>query len=344
MPNNSKLKIGIVGIGMVGEPIRRWFEEINGYKRGRDLFCYDADPKKGYFDDVNKAEIIFVAVPTPPNSDGSCNTSIVDAAVSRIKDNKIVVIKSTVEPGTVEWLQKKYPKKRFIFNPEFLTESQAWEDFISPDRQIVGTTSKSVSDSVEVLNLLPKKNFIRPWTSDYSRRSVNATEAEMGKYASNVFGFMKVVYGNILADMAHAMNYKFKKDKNSAKVDYNNIREIIGADLRIGSAWLNVEHGNYCGAGGYCFPKDMAAFVKFAENLVQLIEKDNPDVKKSGSRSKRRENKNDFVKVLKKGISALKAMQDYNVELLRWQNLTIEDVSKHNKEIIVQKRKPIRNL
>ncbi|OGM98909.1 MAG: hypothetical protein A2915_03010 [Candidatus Yanofskybacteria bacterium RIFCSPLOWO2_01_FULL_41_34] len=320
---NSSLKIGIIGIGMVGEPIRKWFEEINGYKRGKDLFCYDADPKKGYFDDVNSAEIVFVAVPTPPNSDGSCNVSIVQNAVATIKDGKIVVIKSTVTPGTVQHLQNKYPKKRFIFNPEFLTESQAWEDFLSPDRQIIGTTAKSSQDAVEVLNLLPCKNFIRPWTSDYSKKSVNSTEAEMGKYASNVFGFLKVIYGNILADVSHALTLKDKTE-----VNYDKIKELIGADLRIGPSWLNVAHGNYCGAGGYCFPKDMNAFISFTNSLAKDLEK-------------RKTNK-DFVQILKKGISVLESARDYNVELLNWQGLTIEDVSKHNKDIIVQKRKKIR--
>jgi UDP-glucose 6-dehydrogenase len=149
---NNKIKIGIIGLGMVGEPIRRWFQEVNGYKRGRDLFCYDVDSKKGYSDDVNKADVIFVSVPTPTNPDGSCNVSIVESTVAGISDGKIVVVKSTVTPGTVERLQKKHPKKRLIFNPEFLTESQAWEDYLSPDRQIVGHTAKSISDSVEVLN------------------------------------------------------------------------------------------------------------------------------------------------------------------------------------------------
>ncbi len=181
MKNYSKIKVGIIGIGMVGGPVKRWFEEHNGYKRGKDLFCYDVDPKKGYTEDVNKADVVFISVPTPPNPDGSCNTSIVENAVSTVKDGKIVVIKSTVSPGTVQNLQNKYPKKRFIFNPEFLTESQAWEDFISPDRQIVATTPRSAADSVEVLNLLPRKNFIRPWTADYSKKSVNSTEAEMAK-------------------------------------------------------------------------------------------------------------------------------------------------------------------
>ena len=322
---NSKLKIGIVGLGMVGEPIRRWFEDLNGYRRGRELFCYDVDPKKGYTDDVNKADIIFVSVPTPSNTDGSCNTSIVESAVASVKDKKIVVVKSTVPPGTVEKLQKKYPKKRLIFNPEFLTESQAWEDFLSPDRQIVGHTSKSISDSIEILNLLPKKHFIRPWTSDYSKKSVNSTEAEFGKYASNVFGYIKVIYGNILADLCYAT-----AKAQGVKIDYENIREIIGADLRIGPAWLNVNHGNYCGAGGYCFPKDMNAFIAFAEGLEKdLVNKKVFDKK--------------HLKILKSGITVLKSVRDYNKMLITAQGLSMAEVAKHNTEIILQKRKKIRS-
>lgn len=326
----KKLKIGIVGIGMVGGPIRRWFEDVNGHKRGRDLFCYDADPKKGYNDDVNNADIVFISVPTPPNRDGSCDTSIVESAVSKISNGKIIIVKSTVVPGTVEQLQKKHPKKRIIFNPEFLTESQAWEDFISPDRQIVGSTAKSITDAVEVLNLLPKKHFIRPWTSDYSKKSVNATEAELGKYASNVFGYIKVVYGNILADLCYALNKKYKKDRIKSRVDYDNVKELIGADLRIGSAWLNVNHGAYCGAGGFCFPKDMNAFIRFANSLVIDLEK-------------RKALDKNHAAALKKGVGVLRAVKNYNEELIKLQNLTIEEVSKHDKDIIVKKRKKIRH-
>ena len=253
---NNKIKVGIIGLGMVGEPIRRWFEEKSGYKRGRDLFCYDVDSKKGYSDDVNKADVIFVSVPTPTTPGGTCIVSIVELAVAGLNDGKIVVVKSTVTPGTVERLQKKHPKKRLIFNPEFLTESQAWEDYLSPDRQIVGHTAKSISDSVEVLNLLPKKHFIRPWTTDYSKKSINSTEAEFGKYASNVFGYIKVIYGNILADMCYVTG-----KVQGVKVDYENIKELIGADLRIGPAWLNVGHGDYSGAGGYCLAPDERLFV-----------------------------------------------------------------------------------
>ncbi len=323
---NNKIKVGIIGLGMVGGPIRRWFEEKSGYKRGRDLFCYDVDSKKGYSDDVNKADVIFVSVPTPTNPDGSCNVSIVESAVAGVSDGKIVVVKSTVTPGTVERLQKKHPKKRLIFNPEFLTESQAWEDFLSPDRQIVGHTAKSISDSVEVLNLLPKKHFIRPWTSDYSKRSVNSTEAEFGKYASNVFGYIKVVYGNILADLCYATS-----NVQGVKIDYENIKEVIGADLRIGPAWLNVSHGDYCGAGGYCFPKDMNAFIAFAETM----EKDAAKKKKLDK---------EHLQILRDGIAVFKAVRNYNETLIKSQGLSMEDVSRHNTDVIVQKRKKIRNF
>jgi len=326
------IKVGIIGLGMVGEPIRRWFEEILGYKRGKNLFCYDTDPKKDYFDDVNKADIIFVAVPTLSNPDGGCNTSIVESAVNSIKDGKIVVIKSTIVPGTAERLQKKHKNKRIIFNPEFLTEAQAWIDFVSPDRQIVAPTSKSISDAYEVLSLLPKRHFIRPWSSDYSKKSVHASEAELGKYASNIFGYIKVIFGNILADVCEAISLKLKHEGISAKVDYENIRDIISADLRIGPSWLNVEHGNYCGVGGYCFPKDLDAFIHFGDELVKFL----------GKSQKKYKIDPGLAKCLKAGIDVLKAARSYNEELLKWQGLTPDDVRKHDKEIVTKKRKPIR--
>lgn len=334
------MKIGIIGLGMVGEPIRRWFEENMGYKRGRNLFCYDVDPKKGYFDDINKADIVFVAVPTPSSPDGGCNISIVESALNSVSDGKIVVIKSTVTPGTIESLQKKHKKKRIIFNPEFLTEAQAWIDFISPDRQIVAPTSKSKTDAYEVLSLLPKKHFVRPWSSDYVKKTINASEAELGKYASNIFGYIKVIFGNILSDVCEALSLKFKQEGISAKIDYENIRDIISADMRIGPAWLNVEHGDYCGAGGYCFPKDMNAFISFGNDLIKSLEK--ACLAESRRAPKKANIDPGLIKCLKKGLAILKSVRAYNEELIKWQGLNMDDVCKHDKEIVVKKRKPIR--
>ncbi len=327
--HSQNIRIGLIGVGMVGEPIRRWFEEYKGYVRGKDLFCYDADPKKSFSDDVNKADIIFVAVPTPFNHDGSCNVSIVESSVKTIKDGKTIIIKSTITPGTIERLQKQYPKKKFIFNPEFLTESQSWLDYIKPDRQIVATTSKSYSDAKEVLNLLPKAHFERPWSSDYSKKDINASEAELAKYASNVFGYVKVIYGNILADIAHAMSVNFKNQKIPAEVNYENIREVISADPRIGPAWLNVDYGNYCGAGGYCFPKDMSALISFIKNLQGTVEKIKPVDK-------------GLIGSLKKAVTVLESIADYNEHLLNWQGLTLNEVSMHDKDVVTKKRKLIR--
>jgi len=328
--SNKKIKVGIIGVGMVGEPVRRWFEESLGYRRNKELFCYDTDPKKGFSDDVNRADVVFVAVPTPANPDGSCNVSMVESAVGAVNDGKIVVIKSTVPPGTVEGLQKKYPGKKFIFNPEFLTESQAWLDFVKPDRQLVAHTLKSHGDIKEVLALLPRAHFERPWSSDYTKKDINATEAELTKYASNVFGYIKVIYGNILADICHALERGLRGRGIKAGVDYENIREALSADPRIGPAWLAVEHGNYCGAGGYCFPKDMNAFIKFAEKLAgELTEKKNQA--DAG-----------LLKSLRRGIEVLRAIVVYNKALLDWQGLTIEDISRHDEEVIVNKRRPIR--
>ena len=127
--------------------------------------------------------------------------------------------------------------------------------------------------------------------------------------------------------MAYTMN-KVYPERNR-RVDYDNIRELMGADLRIGSAWLNVVHGDYSGAGGYCFPKDMNAFIAFAEEL----EKDS---------IKKKLLNGEHLKVLQSGIAVLKAVRKYNQTLVKAQGLSMDDVSRHSKEIIAQKRKKIR--
>ena len=124
--------------------------------------------------------------------------------------------------------------------------------------------------------------------------------------------------------MCHAL-----EKTQGVKVNYDNIRELLGADLRIGPAWLNVNHGDYCGAGGYCFPKDMNAFIAFAENLERDLAK-----KKAIEKA--------YLKVLRGGITVLKTVANYNKILIESQGLSMEDVSRHDKEVLVQKRKKIR--
>ncbi len=312
----NKPKIGIVGIGMVGGNVFRYFSEA-GWKRGNNLFCFDADTKKGFSDDIKKAEVIFVCVPTKRLKDGSCDTSIVEKVVAKYHSpKKILIIKSTVEPGLSVRLQKKY-KSPILFNPEFLTESRAREDFLHPDRQIIGHTAKSFSHASSVLNLLPRAFFASPGslgTYDFTR--INSSEAEMGKYAGNVFGAMKVSFANILADFSNALEDTLNKEGIKEKVNYENVRGVIAHDARIGDSWMNVYHGNYRGFGVYCFPKDLDAFINFGEKLEKKLN-----------------NNQTQKRLVACGVEFLKSIRKYNEELLRSQGLSLELISSHDKDL-----------
>ena len=129
------MKIGIVGQGYVGTAVKEVFS------KHYNVETYDLDKDKcsvDYLEDiVELSNIIFVCVPTPMKKDGSCDTSIVEAIVKDINDmvvsrnvsGRIVVIKSTISPGTTDRLHKKYKNVNVIFNPEFLTEANFIEDF-----------------------------------------------------------------------------------------------------------------------------------------------------------------------------------------------------------------------
>lgn len=288
----NSLKIGIVGVGMVGTPVARYFE-TKGYQRGKNLFLYDKSPGKGFSDDVSTAGVIFVCVPTPRSRDGSADLSHIKEAVRRFRGSKIVVIKSTVPPGTTEGLQKRYPRHKFLFNPENLTERNAWEDFIRPDAQIVGFTEKSKDAAGVVLRLLPRAPFMSPWgLGTYKRVQITATEAELIKYARNVHFARKVNLANIVAAAAEKLG-----------ADYENVRLGMSADFRIGDSHLDVAHGGYRGFGGYCFPKDLDAFIGCLE-----------------------------PQKLKEAAALLRCDREFNRKLLASQGLTLEDVSVHDAE------------
>lgn len=248
--NFFQFTVGIIGLGMVGTPLKRYFEEYKKYKRGETLFLYDTDPKKKFFDDVNRARVIFICVPTPPKADGAVNLSAVDQAFSTLRGEKIVVIKSTVPPGTSARYQKKFLRFKILFNPEFLTEKNAWNDFLRPDRQLVGWTEQSNKEADRVLALLPTAPLVSP-----SRAlSMTSTETEIVKYASNMFLARKVTFANAIYDIAsfHGGNY-------------DRIRLGIAADPRIGSSHLAVMHNGYRGYGGFCFPKDTDALIRHCD-------------------------------------------------------------------------------
>lgn len=234
-------KIGIVGVGMVGGAMQRYLEK----KEGIELFLYDKGKNLGSPEEANKAELVFVCVPTPYLKDGKgFDLSFVEETLSMLQGEKAVVIKSTVMPGTTEMLQQKYPQHKLMMNPEFLTEETADQDMSYPDRQIVGYTEKSQTVAGDLMQLLPLAPF---------ERILPATEAEVVKYFGNTWFSVKVSFANQMYDLCQSLG-----------VDYDRMVEAAAADKRIGRTHLNIFHKNYRGYGGKCLPKDIKALIQLA--------------------------------------------------------------------------------
>ncbi len=236
-------EIGIIGLGYVGGALRHWFEKKRKPRVG--LFLYDKYKKVGSVEKVNKADIVFIAVPTPYNKSGGYNDSAVIESLRNLKSPKIVVLKSTIIPGSTEKFQKKFPRHKILFNPEFLRAKTANSDFLKPERQIIGYTRKSKNIAKEVLKLLPRAPFML---------IMPATEAEMIKYFGNAFLSTKVVFANQIYDLCRKL-----------KINYDTIREAVGFDKRIGASHLDIFHFGYRGYSGGCFPKDVKAFIDFSK-------------------------------------------------------------------------------
>lgn len=232
--------IAIMGTGMVGGSLDRYFKT-------RDIAAGLYDPPKGMNDPsvLDGADIVFVAVPTPYYEDTGFDRSYIDAALQKLNGEKIVVIKSTVMPGTTAKLQEEYPHLRLMYNPEFLTEVTADQDMCFPDRQILGTTPRSFTAAGEILALLP----LAPY-----EKVMPSTEAEMVKYFGNTWFALKVAFANQFFDVCQKMG-----------VDYDVIKEGAAADKRIGRTHLDVMHKGYRGYGGKCLPKDTRTLIQLAK-------------------------------------------------------------------------------
>lgn len=232
--------VGIMGTGFVGGALKRYFEsnDVTPY-------VYDKGKNEGSLEDVNKADVVFIAVPTPYYiDDGGFDLSFVRAALDSLQGEKIVVLKSTIIPGTTVQLQGEYPQHKFLYNPEFLTEVTADQDMKFPDRQIIGATPESYTVAADILAMLPLAPF---------ERVVPATVAEMVKYAGNTWFALKVSFSNQMHDLAQKMG-----------VDYDEVKECMAADKRIGRTHLDIFHKGYRGYGGKCLPKDTRALIQLA--------------------------------------------------------------------------------
>lgn len=229
-----------MGVGFVGGAVRNYFED-----QGLQLFLYDPGKQLGSLQEVNQAEVIFICVPTPYHLDIGFNLSYIEDACQNLEGEKVAVLKSTVVPGTTESLQRKYPRHKFLFNPEFLVESRANEDMLHPDRQIVGYTEQSKDWAETILSILPKAHF---------EKIMRSKEAEMVKYFGNTFLSVKVIFACEMYKLCQNLG-----------IGYEVVKDAASADPRIGPSHLDAMHGGYLGYGGKCFPKDMRALIQFAD-------------------------------------------------------------------------------
>lgn len=198
---------------------------------------------------IETAEIIFLALPTPPGEDGSADLSyilgVADHLGKIIKDYKIIIDKSTVPVGTAEKVHEAVAKNTtvdfdIVSNPEFLREGFAVTDFLKPDRVVIGTNSAKARKILEELY----KPFVRQGNPIYF---MDEKSAELTKYAANSFLATKITFMNEIANFC---------EKVGADVDM--VRKGIGSDARIGNRFLFPG----IGYGGSCFPKDVQALAK----------------------------------------------------------------------------------
>lgn len=266
------MKLGIIGTGYVGLVSGVCFAE-----NGNNVICMDLDSKKierlkkgdpviyepgleellqkniaegrvefttSLKEVVQKTDVIFLCLPTPPYEDGSVDLRhVLDVAgnmAKYINGYKVIVSKSTVPVGTCDEVRKliaSRTKKKFdvVSNPEFLKEGAAVPDFMSPDRVVVGTRSKKAAKIMQELY----SSFMR-----VSERFILMDErsSELTKYAANSMLALRISFMNELANLSGIV-----------KADINNIRRGIGSDPRIGSSFLFPG----VGYGGSCFPKDV---------------------------------------------------------------------------------------
>lgn len=243
--------IGIIGWGVVGQATGK------GFSQAHDVLWHDPykDGSTSVQDLVKHAEFLFICVPTPMFSDHSgTDLSIVESVIAAFapkleNTDKVLILKSTVIPGTTARFSKKYPKANFAFNPEFLTEKSPEQDFLNPDRTLIGAQGKEISIRI-------KKLYEVIYPKDVKYFLADPTTCELAKYASNALLSAKIILANEVYHVAQAL-----------KVDYDHVREMVQADPRIGGHLKVPGPDGDLGFGGKCFPKDLVGFLGLARTL-----------------------------------------------------------------------------
>jgi len=263
-----KASIGIIGQGFVGNAI---YQKFRNYF---DVKTFDLDESKRTTDTleevVEASDVVFVCVPTPMKRvDGSCDISIVETVLSQINNvgkDVIVVIKSTIPPTTTEMFNNTFKSITIVFNPEFLTEANAVQDFENQSKIILGGPRKGTTLLKQIYRLVfPSTPIIK----------TGSTHAEMVKYLTNTFLATKVSFANEIYQVCDKLG-----------LDYDKVVEYATYDERLGkSHWSVPGPDGDLGFGGHCFPKDLSAMLKLTQmlnttnNVLSATDKTNQEVR-----------------------------------------------------------------
>ncbi len=248
------MKIGIVGNGFVGSAVSYGFSE-QCQVHDSEIRIYDKNPKLSThtLSETLESDFIFVSVPTPSNSDGSINLDIIYSlfkVMNRLnkRDDNVILLRSTVVPGTSYNLQREFTNLNIVFNPEFLTQASAKFDFINQSRCVIGGDKVWVEKVTEL--------FKWRFGDSFPVIETDWQTAEMIKYMNNTFFATKVSF----------MNEMYQIGK-SCGVDWKTAVDGFVRDGRVGHSHLNVPGPDgKLGFGGVCFPKDIQAMIHFAKS------------------------------------------------------------------------------
>jgi len=237
------MKIGIVGVGIVGSAIKFGFEKL-----GHKVFTHDTRHYTS-IEDVKDTDVVFICVPTPSLKNGKCNVHIVKDVVfelNKINYQGVIAIKSTVEPGTTKKLQEKYVDRNICYVPEFLRERCAITDFCeNHDLCVIGT------DYSDVFELIKKAHGRYP----KSVVQLSVTETELVKYFNNVYAATLITFANSFYEICEGLG-----------VDYTNVKNAVVNRNHIVDQYLDCNE-NFRGYGGVCLPKDTRALNRLAKEL-----------------------------------------------------------------------------
>lgn len=251
------MKVGFIGQGWIGKNYADNYEE-----REYEVVRYSLEEKYiNNIDKIKECDIVIIAVPTPTTEKGF-DFSIVEDAVKICNDDSIVVIKSTLLPGTTKKIQEKFPYKTIFCSPEFLSERTAALDVQRPHAHIIGisnNTAENILKAQFLLKTLPFAPHVQICSS---------TDAEIIKYSRNIHGVFEIMFYNMLYDITEKVEgdygevYKYIQNDPLHVARYATPFHASGHDLK------NPKRG----AGGHCFIKDFKAFKDFLEeNLKDVL-------------------------------------------------------------------------